>query len=145
MSVKTKLRVHFYDTDTMGVVHHANYIRWFETGRVEYLRSIGITLTEMMSDGILFPITEVRAKYLHSAKFDDDLELETTALELTKVKMEFNYKIRRQSDGKILVTGYSQNVFTNSATGKISRLPEKYFSKLEKAMIEEMAQRNGDN
>ena len=145
MSVKTKLRVHFYDTDTMGVVHHANYIRWFETGRVEYLRSIGITLTEMMSDGILFPITEVRAKYLHSAKFDDDLELETTALELTKVKMEFNYKIRRQSDEKILVTGYSQNVFTNSATGKISRLPEKYFSKLEKAMIEEMAQRNGDN
>ena len=145
MSVKTKLRVHFYDTDTMGVVHHANYMRWFETGRVEYLRSIGITLTEMMSDGILFPITEVRAKYLHSAKFDDDLELETTALELTKVKMEFNYKIRRQSDEKILVTGYSQNVFTNSATGKISRLPEKYFSKLEKAMIEEMAQRNGDN
>lgn len=144
MSVKTKLRVHFYDTDTMGVVHHANYIRWFETGRVEYLRSIGITLTEMMSDGILFPITEVRAKYLHSAKFDDDLELETTALELTKVKMEFNYKIQRQNDEKILVTGYSQNVFTNSATGKILRLPQKYFSKLEKAMIEEMAQKNGD-
>ncbi|MBR5914788.1 MAG: acyl-CoA thioesterase [Selenomonadaceae bacterium] len=144
MSVKTTLRVHFYDTDEMGVVHHANYIRWFETGRVEYLRSIGITLTEMMSDGILFPITEVRAKYLNAAKFDDDLELETTALELTKVKMEFDYKIRRQIDGKILVKGYSQNVFTNAATGKISRLPEKYFSKLEKAMLEEMAQKNGN-
>ena len=144
MSVKTTLRVHFYDTDEMGVVHHANYIRWFETGRVEYLRKIGITLTEMMSDGILFPITEIKAKYHHAAKFDDDLELETTALELTKVKMEFDYKIRRQIDGKILVTGYSQNVFTNSETGKISRLPEKYFSKLEKAMIEEMAHKNGN-
>ena len=140
MSVKTALRVHFYDTDEMGVVHHANYIRWFETGRVEYLRSIGITLTEMMSDGILFPITEIRAKYIHAAKFDDDLELETTALEMNKVKMEFKYKIRRKSDGLILVKGYSQNVFTNAATGKISRLPDKYFSKLNQAMIEEMAE-----
>ena len=137
MSVKTALRVRFYDTDEMGVVHHSNYIRWFETGRVEYLRSIGITLTEMMSDGILFPIIEIRAKYLHAAKFDDDLELETMAVELTKVKMEFKYKIRRVSDGQLLVKGYSQNVFTNAATGKISRIPDKYFSKMEQALIDE--------
>lgn len=140
MSIKTKMRVHFYDTDTMGVVHHANYIRWFETGRVEFLRSIGITLTEMMSDGILFPLTEIKAKFLHSAKFDEDLELETIPVELTKVKMEFKYKLRRQSDGELLVKGYSQNVFTNAATGKISRLPEKYFEKMENAINEEMAQ-----
>ena len=142
MSVKTEMRVHFYDTDEMGVVHHANYIRWFETGRVEYLRSIGITLTEMMSDGILFPLTEVQAKFLHAAKFDEDLELETIAVEMTKVKLEFKYKLRRKSDGKILVKGYSQNVFTNSATGKISRLPEKYYTKLQAAMIEEMLEKD---
>ena len=124
----------------MGVVHHANYIRWFETGRVEFLRSIGITLTDMMSDGILFPLTEIKAKFLHSASFDEDLELETIPVELTKVKMEFKYKLRRQSDGEILVKGYSQNVFTDATTGKISRLPEKYFSKMEHAITEEMAQ-----
>jgi len=138
LSVKTALRVHFYDTDTMGVVHHANYIRWFETGRVEFLRSVGITLTEMMNDGILFPLTEIKAKFLHSGKFDDELELETIPVELTKVKMEFKYKIRRKSDGELLVKGYSQNVFTNAETGKISRLPEKYFSKLEQATVEEL-------
>ena len=137
MSVKTVFRVHFYDTDEMGVVHHANYIRWFETGRVEYLRSIGITLNDMMSDGILFPITEVSAKYLHAAKFDDDLELETTAVDMSRVKMEFKYKIRRVSDGLLLVKGYSQNVFTNTTTGKISRLSDKYFSKMQQAMIDE--------
>ena len=145
MSMKTTLRVHFYDTDTMGVVHHANYIRWFETGRVEYLRSIGITLTDLIHDNILFPITEIKANYHHPAQFDDDLELETTALELTKVKMEFSYKIRRKSDGKILVTGYSQNVFTNATTGKITRLPEKYHNKLEFAKIKELAENNVDN
>ena len=77
MFVKNFFRVHFYDTDEMGVVHHSNYIRWFETGRVEFLRSIGITLTEMMSDKILFPLTEIKAKYFHPAHFDDELELET--------------------------------------------------------------------
>ena len=145
MSVKTFLRVHFYNTDEMGVVHHANYIRWFETGRVEYLRSIGITLTEMIEDGFLFPITEVRVKYLHSAKFDDELVLETTGLELTKAKMEFDYKIRRASDNQILAKGFSQNVFTNAATGKITRLPEKYFSKLADAMKKELEEKNADN
>lgn len=138
MFVKNFFRVHFYDTDEMGVVHHSNYIRWFETGRVEFLRSIGITLTEMMNDKILFPITEVKAKYFHPAHFDDELELETNPLTLTKVKMEFNYKIRRKGEEEILVSGYSQNVFTSMDTGKIIRLPDKYFLKLDKAMIEEM-------
>ncbi len=131
--MKTTIRVHFYDTDEMGVVHHSNYIRWFETGRVEFLRSIGISLREMMNDGIMFPITEVQAEYLSSAKFDDELEIETRAITLTKVKMEFEYKIRRVGEEKVLVEGFSKNVFTSAATGKILRLPDKYFSKLEMA------------
>ena len=130
MTVKTFWRGHFYDTDTMGVVHHSNYIRWFETGRVEFLRNIGIDLNEMMNDGVLFPIVEIQAKYFSPAKFDDELEMETTAAALTKVKMEFNYKIRRAGEEKILVEGFSRNVFTDAATGKICRLPEKYFAKL---------------
>lgn len=129
MTNKISIRVHFYNTDEMGVVHHANYIRWFETGRVEFLRSLGITLGDMMSDGILFPIVEVRAKYFHPAKFDEELEIETTAVALTKAKMEFNYTIRRAQTNEILAEGFSRNVFTSAKTGKITRLPEKYFSK----------------
>ena len=128
--MKINLRVKFYDTDLMGVVHHSNYIRWFETARVEFLRAVGIDLNEMLNDGILFPIVEVQAKYLHSAKFDDELELEITPAVMTRAKWEFEYKIRRAGEEKILVEGFSRNVFTNAATGKITRLPEKYFSKL---------------
>ena len=104
MAVKKFFRVHFYDTDLMGVVHHSNYIRWFETGRVEYLREIGISLNDMLEDKILFPITEIKAKYFQPAKFDDELELEVNALNLSKVKMEFNYKIRRKNEEEILVS-----------------------------------------
>ena len=128
MIVTTKHRVKFFDTDTMGVVHHSNYIRWFETGRVEFLRALGIDLNEMMSDGILFPLVEVGAKFHAPARFDDELEIFTTATALTKAKMQFSYTIRRRGEEKILAEGTSTNVFTSG--GKICRLPEKYSARL---------------
>ncbi len=141
MSVKNNLRVKFYDTDLMGIVHHSNYIRWFEEGRVEYLRSVGINLNDMIEDKILFPVVEVRAKYFQPARFDDELEIETNALALTKVMMEFKYKVRRVGEDKVLASGHSKNVFTSTETGKIIRLPEKYFLKLQAAIIvEEMGE-----
>lgn len=137
MAVVTEHRVNFYDTDAMAVVHHANYIRWFEIGRVEYLRAIGITLNEMMEDGYVFPITDIAAKYVSPGYFDDDLLIETTATALTRVKMDFDYRIMRKADHKVLVTGKSQNVFTSQKTGHITRLPDKYYTKLKAAMDRE--------
>ena len=128
-------KVNFYDTDAMAVVHHSNYIRWFEIGRVEFLRQAGITLTELMDDGYVFPITEVSAKYMNSGYFDDELIIETTPVALTKAKMAFSYRVLRVCDDTVLVTGFTQNVFTSRATGKITRLPDKYYDKL-KAMLD---------
>lgn len=102
--------------------------------RVNFLREIGITLGEMMEDGYVFPITEVKCKYIASGKFDDVLRIETTPVALTKVKMEFSYKIYRDCDNTLLVEGFTQNVFTNKATGHITRLPEKYYTKMQNAL-----------
>ena len=134
MTVSVKHKVNFYDTDAMAVVHHSNYIRWFEIGRVEFLREAGITLGELMDDGYLFPIVDVSAKYLNPAYFDDQLIIETIPTALTKAKMAFDYRILREKDGIVLVTGHTQNVFTCRATGKITRLPDKYYDKI-KIMI----------
>ena len=134
MTVSVKHKVNFYDTDAMAVGHHSNYIRWFEIGRVEFLREAGITLGELMDDGYLFPIVDVSAKYLNPAYFDDQLIIETIPTALTKAKMAFDYRILREKDGIVLVTGHTQNVFTCRATGKITRLPDKYYDKL-KIMI----------
>ena len=132
MTVTITERVKFFDTDTMGVVHHSNYIRMFETGRVEFLRALGISLNEMMSDGILFPIVEVNAKFHSPAQFDDVLEISTIAEALTRAKMQFRYEIRRRGEEKILAEGSSTNVFTHD--GKICRLPEKFFERLAKGL-----------
>ena len=135
MISRVEYHVNFYDTDAMEVVHHSNYIRWFEIGRVEFLRAAGITLGELMADGILFPITDVSAKFHSRGRFDDVLIIETMPSALTKVKMAFDYRILKKGEDTVLVTGHSQNVFTNGKTGKIMRLPDKYYTKLA-AMLE---------
>lgn len=122
-------RVRFVETDLMGVVHHTNYLRWFEMGRVEYLRQCGIDLNEMQKDGYLFPITDVTCKYKNSAHFDDEYEVQTTLTAFSRAKIVFSYSVVRKKDGTIFVTGTSQNVFT-TLEGKVARIPEPYFSKI---------------
>ncbi|MBQ9377956.1 MAG: acyl-CoA thioesterase [Schwartzia sp.] len=134
MISRVEHHVDFFDTDAMEVVHHSNYIRWFEIGRVEFLRAAGITLGELMADGYVFPITDVSAKFLSPGRFDDVLIIETTPTALTKAKMAFDYRILRKGEETVLVTGHTQNVFTSRDTGRIARLPEKYYTKLAAAM-----------
>lgn len=123
-------RVRFVETDLMGVVHHANYLRWFEMGRVAYLRAAGVELTALMEAGIIFPITDVQCKYKNSAHFDEEFAVQATLTDFSRAKMVFTYEVVRLKDGMVLATGKSQNVFTNK-TGKIIRLNDFYYNKID--------------
>ena len=103
--VSFSLKVRFYETDLMGVVHHANYLRWFEMGRVEYLRQAGIDLNEMMGEGFMVPIVDVNCRYRQSARFDDEVIIETVLEKLSKVKLSFSYRALRAKDGVLLAEG----------------------------------------
>lgn len=127
--IQTREKVRFVETDMMGVVHHSNYLRWFEMARVEYLRSAGINLLDLMDDGILFPITKVECKYMASAYFDDWLLIDIVMISFNKAKMEFAYQIRKEDDEKVLNEGFTQNLFTNNK-GQVARIPEFYYEKL---------------
>jgi acyl-CoA thioester hydrolase len=127
--IKISDRVRFVETDLMGVVHHANYLRWFEMGRVAYLRAAGVELNDLMANGYVFPITEVQCKYKNSAKFDEEFEIQTTMTDFSKAKMAFSYAVVRKADGVLLAVGKTQNVFTNMA-GKITRLTDEYYNKI---------------
>lgn len=129
-------KVRFVETDMMGVVHHANYLRWFEMGRVAYLRACGVSLGELMDEGIVFPITEVSVKYKNSCTFDDDFEVQVKMSAFNKAKMEFSYRVIRLRDGALAVEGYTRNVFTDKA-GRIVRLEPKWYDKINKLYIQE--------
>lgn len=136
--VIVKDRVRFVETDMMGVVHHGNYFRWFEMGRVEYLRQAGILILDLMAQGILFPIMDASCKYRAAARFDDEIVIETAMLELSRVKMVCSYRITREADGALLATGETRNAFTGE-NGKIAKLPPEYFKRLEALYLRENA------
>ncbi len=117
-------KVRFVETDMMGVVHHSNYFRWFEIGRVDYLKQAGVDLLQLFNEGIIYPIRDVSCRYISSAKFNDIIHIETEMAEFSRAKMVFTYRILNDK-GALLATGMTQNVFTN-AEGKIIMLPSQY-------------------
>lgn len=133
----TSLQVRFYETDMMEVAHHTNHLRWFEMGRVEFFRSCGISLWDMMNEGIVFPITKVSCEYKEPARFDDIITVEVTVAKLMRAQCVFTYRLVREADGALIATGETQNVFTDKETGKIIRLPDVFY----KAMVAKAAKK----
>ena len=128
--VAVKDRVRFVETDLMGVVHHSNYLRWFEMARVEYLRTANVLLPDLIADGILFPITEVQCKYRQSAYFDEMIRVEARLVDFSRAKLCFAYRVVRETDNVLLAEGTTQNVFTDEK-GRVIRLPQLYFERIE--------------
>ena len=118
----TQIRVTYGDTDAMGIVYYANYLRWFEVGRTEMMRHLGIAYKVIEAEGVFLPVSEVFCKYHRSAKYDDILIIETRFDFLKKVSMQFSYRILRAADEAELVTGWSLHGFV-SREGKIVKVP----------------------
>ena len=125
-----EIRVIYADTDAMGIVYHTNYIKWFEIGRTELLRSIGIVYAEVESEGYNMPLTEAYCHYLLPAKYDQIIILETEMEYLKRASMKFNYTLWDEGKEKVLVEGYTVHACTNNL-GKIVRFPSFIVKKIE--------------
>ena len=116
-------RIIYGDTDQMGVAYYANYLRWFELGRSELLRSIGLPYGKIEAQGFHFPVTEVTCRYAQSARYDDLIEIETEISSMRRATFTCNYKIRRSTDGAELACGFTKHACVDR-NGRIVRLPE---------------------
>lgn len=130
---QVKIRVIYADTDAMGIVYHTNYIKWFEIGRTELLRGMGIVYAEMESQGYNLPLTEAYCHYLLPARYDQIIIVETEMEYLKRASMKFNYTISDEDKEKILVEGYTVHACTNNL-GKIVRIPSFIVEKLNEQM-----------
>ena len=118
----TTYRVIYGDTDQMGVVYYANYLRWFESGRSELLRQIGLPYGEIEEQGFHFPVSEVSCRYAQSARYDEIVKIETELSSVGRATLTFNYRIFRESDGALLATGSTRHACIDRA-GRVSRIP----------------------
>ncbi|QOD60822.1 acyl-CoA thioesterase [Polaribacter haliotis] len=119
----TKTRVRYSETDQMGVVYHGNYAQFFELGRTEWLRNLGVTYKYMENSGIMLPVISLKCNFIKSALYDDVLTITTFLKKKPMVKIEFDYEIKNQND-EIVCTGNSVLAFINSKTMKPTRCPD---------------------
>jgi acyl-CoA thioester hydrolase len=117
------LRVRYADTDRMGFAYYGNYMRWFEIGRAEMMRSLGTSYREVEESGVSLPVVEVSCRYRKPARYDDAIVLETAVAELGRASVEFVYRVVREADGELLATGRTQHCFL-ARDGKPARAPE---------------------
>lgn len=99
------IRVYYEDTDCGGVVYYANYLRYFERGRTEFLRDRGISLTDCHDKGILFVVTKAEVEYLSPGRYNDLLLLDTQLTGMSRITMTFRHSIKREGTEKELVRG----------------------------------------
>jgi acyl-CoA thioester hydrolase len=118
----TSYRVIYGDTDQMGVVYYANFLRWFERGRSEFLRQIGLPYKTIEEQGCHFPVTEVGCRYSQSARYDDVVIIETELVAFGRATLSFNYRILREADNVLLATGSTRHACVDSR-GRVARFP----------------------
>jgi acyl-CoA thioester hydrolase len=120
--VSTQLRVIYGDTDQMGVVYYANYLRFFEAGRTEFLRAKGARYRDVEEQyRLLLPVTEAHVDYRASARYDDLLTVETSLTALRRVSARFDYRVIRE--GTLLASGHTVHACLDPS-GRIQRMPE---------------------
>ena len=120
---ETQIRVQYYETDQMGVVHHSNYIRYFEIGRTELMRKKGLCYKMLEDSGTVMPITNVEVRYFYPALYDEVLSIKSSIKEMPKARITFQYKIYNEQK-KLLVAGSTTLAFVNKLTGRPQRAPE---------------------
>lgn len=111
---ETIIRVQYFDTDKMQVMHHANYIRYFETARTEYLRHEGLPYSEMEKEDFQIPVLSVDAKFLTPALYDEVISVSCYMVKLGAASMELNYEVRNAETGELHVTGHSRHGFVDN-------------------------------
>ncbi len=121
MVIPARYRVIYGDTDTMGVVYYANYLRFFELGRNEYLRARGLTYREVEAGGLMLPVAEARCRYLKPARYDDLLTVETRVTRARGARVVFAYALRDE-EGDLLAEGETEHAAVG-AGGRPRRLP----------------------
>lgn len=112
-------KVHYYETDQMGIVHHSNYIRWFEEARVAFFDHLGLSYHAMEQSGIQSPVLEIACQYRGMLRFDDAFAVRVSILEYTGTRLALSYQVTGP-DGRLCTTGESRHCFLGSSGRPVS-------------------------
>ena len=127
---ETKIRIRYKDTDRLGVVYYGNYLTFFEVGRAELMRSLGMPYSKLEAEGLSLVVTEAAAKYHGNVGYDALVAVKTAISEARGARVRFEYKVRSE-EGSLLVTGHTVHACVNSGK-RPCRIPPEVKALLEK-------------
>ena len=130
---RSQVTVRYVETDMMGIVYHGSYLPWFEIGRTNLLKELGVPYRQLEADGYRLPVLEVSAKYLRPAVYDDELTIVTTIRERPLLRIRIEYEVLRGSE--LLATGSSLHAFID-LQGRPVRPPPSVVAKMGEAFPE---------
>lgn len=130
LSNKTDIRVRYADTDKMQFVYNGKYLEYFEVGRTELLRSLGLPYSEIEKAGYQLPLLETGIQYKKPAYYDDVLEIEAGISEIYTAKVHIEYTVRRKSNNEVITTGFTDHIFIREDNKKPTRPPKIYINAL---------------
>lgn len=125
-----RLIVRYAETDQMGVVHHSNYPIWFEAGRTDFIRKLGMPYGVIEQNGAMLPLLEMKCKFLGFARYEDEVIVETRIKEYTGTRLLFSYNVYREGSEKPITEGETLHVWTNRDLKPVNikkHSPEIYF------------------
>lgn len=126
MTAETRVRVRYAETDQMGVVYHANYLVWFEVGRVEFIRQMGLDYRSMeQEENAMIAVVEARVRYKAPARYDDELIVRTTLSNVRGSIVHFRYAVVRAIDEQLLCEGETVHLVVGRDMKKRD-MPERY-------------------
>jgi acyl-CoA thioester hydrolase len=125
----TKLRVRYGETDQMGYMYYGNYAEFFEVGRVEMLRSLGLTYSGMEASGIMMPVLELKCKYLKPARYDEEITINVIMDKMPGVKIHFRYELFNQKQ-ELIHIGETLLAFINMKSNRPCLPPADFIEKL---------------
>ena len=140
MPVTTEVRVRYAETDQMGIVYYANYLVWFEIGRVELLRALGFSYSMLEEEHkCILPVAEATCRYRKPARYDDQILIEARPILLRSSVLKFGYRILRKNpdseEPTLLAEGETTHIVCDDQLNKV-HLPEEYSNALRKMMAE---------
>lgn len=124
-----EINIYYEDTDCGGVVYYANYLRYFERARTEYIKAKGISLVELQKKGIVFTVSKVEIKYISPARYGETLLISTELSEIKKASFTIYHVITDKKDGRTIVTGNAKLACVNS-NGRPTRFPQEFVDKV---------------
>lgn len=119
----------YYETDQMGIIHHSNYIRWFEEARLDFMKQIGLSYKEIEENGLMIPVLSAQCQYRMAVKYDETVFIYSSITSFKGTKFSFSYKVMDETKQIIKAEGNSSHCFTDKELNPVwlkKRKPELY-------------------